>query len=110
VSQRDLFDLAQGQADRDLAIGRVEKAADPTWMSQAESAVRSMAAHCDEFTTDEVWAYLVRWSKLRPREPRAMAAVLRSVQRQGLITPTAKYRPSARTTCHARPIRIWRAA
>lgn len=93
---------ALGEAAADEAIGRAGAAAPPDWTATARATLREVAAGGGEFTTDELWERLPA-----PPEPRAMGAVIRWGQQQGLISDTGRSRPSVRTECHGRPVSIW---
>lgn len=101
-----MIDRARAEAERDSAIAAVYSAADERWRAHALDTIRLLADQFREFTTDEVWEALV----LRPREPRALGAMMREAAAQRMIVATDRYRNSARPACHARPVRIWRSA
>lgn len=84
------------------AIERVERNADADWIEAAYMAVVRIAAVRAAFTTDQVWAEVGS-----PREPRAMGAVMRRANREGICKPTDRTRASARPENHARPVRVW---
>lgn len=98
------LDLDAAFAAADMAIEGVEANAHPTWLDLARGIVRAMPPG-HEFTTDELWEKL---GDVRTHEPRAMGAVMRGLQRDGVIENTKSYTPSARAECHARPIPVWR--
>lgn len=93
-----------GEEARDEAIDCVERAADPEWMEVAFGVVRALALRGVKFTTDDVWQAVGDWTAV---EPRALGAVMRRAQREGLARPLAEYRKSTRPACHARPLRVW---
>lgn len=93
---------ALGQAAADEAIDRVGAAAPEDWTAHARSVLRELARAGGEITTDELWARLPS-----PPEPRAMGAVIRWGQQQGLISDSGRSRPSRRSECHGRPVAIW---
>lgn len=77
---------------------------DPSeWARLAEEQIRRLARSGVEFTTDDLWRVLPK-----PPEPRAIGGALRAASRKGIIGPTSKYKPSERTTCHGRPVRVWK--
>lgn len=98
------LDLDAAFVAADLALVDVEANAAPTWLDVARGIVRAMPPG-HEFTTDDVWVSL---GDVRTHEPRAMGAVMRGLQRDGVIVNTRQYRPSERAECHARPIPVWR--
>ena len=85
------------------AIEKVERGADPLWLGKAATAVRWVAKHKDEFTTDDVWSLVGE-----TREPRAMGCVMIEARKNLLIKPTKKFKESSRSVCHGRPLRVWR--
>lgn len=96
--------MKTGSQLREEAIKQVEENADALWVLQAESVVEFLAERRRYFTTDDVWDLLIE----SPREPRAMGAVMRRAQADGLITPTDKWQMTRRASSHSRPIRIWK--
>lgn len=58
-------------------------------------------------TSDDLWAISIA-KRTYPREPRAMGAVMRFLQKWGYIKPLQKWQPSTRPACHSRPVRVWR--
>lgn len=91
-----------------VAITKVESHADPGWLLQARGAVDAVAHLRDAFTTDDVWEALSQSNIADPREPRAMGAVMRKAQADGLIEPSGVYQQSSREVNHNRPVMIWR--
>jgi hypothetical protein len=99
--QLSLFGRAR--AARDIALERVEAAADPDWQAQAIAAVRVTAELMIEFISDDVWAM----TKLSaPREARALGAVFRHAMKAGWITKTDRVKPSVRSHLSGKP--VWR--
>jgi alkylhydroperoxidase family enzyme len=107
TGQQTLFtwrDRDAAFASRDAALDRVT--APVAWTERALAAVAVCAQRYPAgFTTDEVWDLVGS-----PPEPRAMGAVMQAAARGGVILATTQYRPSTRTECHARPVRVWVAA
>lgn len=102
------LDLTAAFAAAELAIDGVEANADTSWLDVARGVVRSIPIGLT-FTTDDVWRALARASvTVSTHEPRAMGAVMRGLQRDGVVVNTRTYQPSARPECHARPIPVWR--
>ena len=93
---------------RDEAIDRVGEHANPTWKAKALAVVARLSRNCGEFTTDDVWEALALIGE-STHEPRALGAIMQAARKQGICFPTETYIPSARTACHARPVRVWRA-
>lgn len=91
----------------DKAIVRVGKNADPTWTKDALACITALAEKGESFTTDAVWELLEQVSTATTHERRALGAVMRTAQRQGLIQTTGRYVKSTRPECHTRPCAVW---
>ena len=102
----NLLDLIAATEARDQAIARVATATDTTWRDGVWMVVEGIATGT-EFTTDTIWQGCADRGIVGPREPRAMGALLIEAARSGLVAATARYVPSQRVACHARPIRVW---
>jgi hypothetical protein len=100
------LDLDAGRKAADEAIERAGDAADAEWWQAAVSAVVFCAHRSGTFTTDDVWVMIP--AEFQTREPRALGAVMRNLQDQGVISPTGEYRPTQRPKAHGRPVRVWR--
>lgn len=97
--------------EADLAIDRAEAGADPAWLAAAYAAIGkvcAMRAAGEDLTTDAVWCVLERDGVPPPREPRAIAAVMRRAAKCGLIEKTDRTKESVRPECHGRPVSVWR--
>ena len=104
------FDHVASTAARDRSIRQVDENAEPDWKDAAYDAVRETARRQPfGFIVDEVWK-LIPDDVAPPHELRAMGAIMRRAQRDGLIVPTDDFKLSARVTAHRNPRRIWRAA
>lgn len=95
--------MTEARAARDEGIARVTTAADPEWVERARAAVEQVASAHKVFTADEVWLTGLD----RPREGRAMGAVMLWAVRQGLIRKTDRVRPSTIRSNHCKPQHIW---
>lgn len=105
----DLFNsVKDGKELRDDAIERVKQNCSPEWMASATKAVELCAKFRNEFTVDDVQEVLESLGVPKPREGRAMGAVMNSCRRSGLIEPTGRYKASRQAHCHANPRQIWR--
>lgn len=100
------YQQGMAEAVRDEAIDRVARGMDPDWRNAAAAAVTMVALARDEFTTDDVWDALREVDDAR--EPRALGAIMRQAQRQGLCVKTDRVVNSRRVECHARPVAVWR--
>lgn len=98
----DLFTAAR--AARDEALARVEENADARWLEAARRAVERICRERATWIVDDVWAT----GLARPREARALGAVVRQAARDGLCEPTDEYRPSAAPRSHCNPRVVWR--
>ena len=110
--QADLFNPDKAEQALNEAVERVEQHANSVWMDYAMNAVKLIASHRAEFTTDPVWAILERWRRSdegfeTTHERRAMGAVMRNAVRAGWCVPTNRTQPSVRPVCHRRDLRIW---
>lgn len=103
--------MLPGEQERDDAIRRVGGHAPEGWYATARRVVKELARSCNpEFTSDDVWHHLEALGVGAPPEPRALGAVFRAAQRDGLIKPTSRYVPSDRPGRHRGPIRVWEPA
>ena len=84
--------------ERAAAMQRAQHA----FLEAGRDVVHRLAEREAEFTTDEIWALLVR----RPADPRQISSLLVACQRAGWIEPTTRHRRSPRRS--GRPQRIWR--
>lgn len=104
-AQRTLLDEINEVTER--AIDSVGRAADPKWMKMARLEVRYQADSGRRFTTDDIWQRMEQLGVEPPRERRALGAVMREMQKAGVIRPTGEYVKSSRIECHRRPVMIW---
>lgn len=104
-----LFDSEEGKRRRDEAIQRVGENASVSWKDAAREAVNLICRSGHPFTTDEVWQVLKdNFPGIpKPREPRAIGAIMSSAARRGLIRPTGEMTPSLRPEDHRRPVTVW---
>lgn len=100
--------MTTAEALRDEAIERADRAADDEWKLAAAEAIRYVAERRAEFTTDAVWYVLERDGVEPPREPRAIAGVLRRVVAEGAIEATGRRVNSTLPRGHARPVMVYR--
>jgi hypothetical protein len=98
--------LDAGRQAADKAINRARMSADPVWYQAAVSAVIMCSQLGEPFTSDDVWVRIP--AECRTKEPRALGAVMRKLQEQGVIEATGGWRESARPQAHGRPMRVWR--
>jgi hypothetical protein len=100
----NLFEAA-AEAAKQRAIEQVGRAADPSFLASALSAVETLTLCREEFTTDDVWAIVHDWEV---REPRALCAVMLRAAHLGWISRTDRVRYSQRPVNHRRPVAVWR--
>lgn len=101
------FDPAAARAARDASIAQVDQAAPVVWKARAMDALVSVAHSHQTFTSDEVWEVLDLQGVEPPPEPRAMGAVFRQAQSEGLIAVTDRTKVSQRPACHCRRLQVW---
>jgi hypothetical protein len=89
--------------NRDRAIERAERHAGD-WLGEAYKAARGVAEKFRFFTTDDVW----KAGLSKPDEPRALGPVMLSLERDGIIAATDKFKNTAQKTRNAAPVRLWR--
>ena len=102
------FNPSAAEAVRDYSIAMVEGAADPAWLEEAYIAALEIARKMEHFTTDDIWALLYHRNIPEPREPRAIAAVMKKLSETEHAEATNQTRQSIRVVCHRRPLRIWK--
>lgn len=91
-----------GGAARDEGIARAHKHSPEDWKARAHVAVREVCLKMEQFTSDNIWAVLDR-----PREPRALAGILRSHNGKS-CEPTSVFIPTKQVSRHRAPVRVWR--
>lgn len=106
--QTSIFDAIEAVRRRDVALAVVADNADERWTRAALWAIRWTAVEHPELTTDDVWQTLHEIAIAPGREPRALGAVMKAAQAEGLITATDRMRPTLRPEAHCRPCRVWR--
>lgn len=103
----NLFDLGASKRAADEAEARVTEAADETWMARALYAAEFVCQSMPRWTTDDIWRVLDARRVPKPREPRAMAAVVRELRKRGRCRPTDEFRPASMVSRHHAPMRVW---
>jgi len=102
------LDLDAALETRDAAVDAAGANADVTWFQQAYQAVENLAHSRHRFIVDDVWKVLAQMGVEKPVEARAMGAVLRRAQREGIIEPTGGLRRSAQVQCHGNRRQVWK--
>lgn len=93
-------------SDLESKLEQVERNAEKEFLKAAHAAMRKLIKNGDEFTTDDVWAYLEA-GKVTTRERRALGPVVRYYVEQHDIERVG-YRKTARREAHCRPVSVWR--
>lgn len=75
------------------------------WRAFAIAVIRELAQGTRAFSTDDIWVKLD--TVPRPKEPRALGAVLTAGRDQGIIAKSPFVVASKRPDCHSRPIAVW---
>lgn len=103
-AKRSVLNAKDSKRRRDRAIERVEANTSADWQSEAYKTARKVAEKCLFFTTDDVW----KEGLSKPDEPRALGPVMLSLERDGIIAPTSKFKSTAQRTRNCAPVRLWR--
>jgi hypothetical protein len=96
-------DVEAAVAAREEAIERVETGASEEWKGDAVETIRLLALERVAFTSEDVWEALAT----KPKEPRAMGAVMRRAHDAGYISPINEWRLAEDPVRHRRPLRVW---
>jgi hypothetical protein len=75
------------------------------WFWMALACLESIAVENEYCTSDDVWTKIS--SPPDGGDARALGAVFRRAEADGIIKATNEYKPSERKGCHHRPIRVW---
>lgn len=97
----------QGDLLRDAALEQVEANADAEWIAAAKAVVWALIKLGEPFTSDHIWRGLDERGVGKPREPRALGAVLRAAAKAGYIQSTGEWFKSERPENHSRPVAVW---
>jgi len=100
--------MTTAEALRDEGIERAYAAALEEWKRAAVEAIAEVARRRPEFTTDAVWTILDRREVAPPREPRAIAGVLRAAEKAGVCEKTGRRVNSVLPRGHSRPVMVYR--
>lgn len=96
-------DVRDAVVARDKALTAVEAGADSSWKAAAWKAMVGYLCSHAEFFVDDFWA---ESGLERPREARALGAVVQKAAREGLMERTGRSRPSVRSNMSDKP--VWR--
>ena len=112
IRENDPRDPEEGKRQREAAIGRVTNAAPSGWLEDAYDAIVAVCGvrklGPGTMTTDDVWTLLTARAVEPPPERRAMAAVVRRAEREGLIEKTDRFVPSELPWAHRRNTQVWK--
>jgi hypothetical protein len=100
--------MTMEQLEKEEAIDRVERHANPDWKLTVAKVIREVATLKAEFTTDDVWLRLKLYVNAATHEPRAMGAAMLRASKDGICQPLMRFEQSGRASCHNRPIRVWK--
>ena len=89
-----------------LALERVDAAADPLWKDVVSDAIWHLVLTAETWTSDDIYDLLPEGCVTK--EPRAMGAVIRKFVTSGWIVSTGEYRESRRPEAHRNPKKVWR--
>lgn len=98
-----LFDSIASEQARDEAVTAVE-IHHAAWVKSALLAVYQVAVRQQTLTTDDVWKVIIE----KPREGRAMGAVMVKARKMHWIEPTSQFVATEKVSQHRQPIRKWR--
>lgn len=85
-------------------MAQVDEHADPDWKTAAKTTLKTLAAHQEFVTSDDLWASGLP----KPREPRAAGPIFRWAATHGLIEDSGRTILTAQANSHRAPIRVWR--
>ncbi len=96
------MDTATAIAKRDAAIEQVDRNADQEWKEVAWQFLCDYAAAHPTVFCDDLW----KAGLPRPREARALGALMRRAHRSGVLVATGQYHPSVHSNMTPKP--VWR--
>lgn len=99
-----VLNAKESRKRRDNALERVSAHTCAAWQIEAYKAARKVAESFRFFTTDDVW----KAGLSKPDEPRALGPVMLSLERDGIIAATEKFKSTAQRTRNCAPVRLWR--
>lgn len=104
----DVFDPAGGALDREDAIARVRRAANPEWWRWMYARVIEVARRKPVFTTDDIERLRQERDGPQTHENRALGPLMREASKQGVCATIPAWWPSSQRVNHRRPQQIWR--
>jgi hypothetical protein len=103
--QQSIFD--QAEKSKQEGIELVYRHANTFWKKEAASTLLRVARKQEYFTSDDILIPL-ETRGVTTGDNRAIAAVLQSANRMGLITSTDRFIRCRRKSRHGAPIMVWR--
>ena len=104
AKRKGVLNAAKSKRNRDDALKRVSEGTSDGWAAAAYVAARKVAERCLYFTSDDVW----KAGLSKPDEPRALGPIMLSLQRDGIISATSRFKSTAQPSRNYAPVRIWR--
>ena len=105
----DLDAMRQGELFKADGMRRAEMHGPPSWRGSAELALRYVAVHREQFTTDPVWKVLESW-KVPPPPPKRrtlLGPLMKAACGWGWCKPTGEYVKSSLPQNHRRPVAVY---
>jgi len=96
---------------RDAGMALTDGHASTRWKALAAEAITWCADNLEDFTTDDVWAYLAQSGRdimETERNPSAIGPAMRRAAIARLIVKIGATRVSVRPTRHCQELRIWK--
>lgn len=104
MTAQTVINFTAAKEARDEGMERAEAHADLAWQRKALAAVMRVCLAKPSFICDDIWEAGLE----RPKEPRALGAVMGQAVKKGICERTGEYRPSAQVSCHNNPRAVWR--
>ena len=102
------FDARSGTAEREAAIRRVDRHADPHWVQCWAESTIWVARRKPFFNTSDIWRRLrTAHPNASTHEHRAVGPRMRAAQKRGICAKTQDFALSGRRSNHNSDIRTW---
>lgn len=101
IRARARTDYDQAVERREAALAAVEDAADPGWLERAYDALVGYLRSHGELFVDDFWS---ETGLDRPREARALGAVIQRAAREGLMEKSGEFRKSVASNLASKPV------
>ncbi len=99
-----LVPLSEERRAAQDGIRRAEENADEDWKRRAYLTGCDLARRLPEFCSDDLWGAGLE----KPREARALGAVMQRLAKEGLIESTSRFVKTRQAGRHAADVRVWR--